>query len=81
MSTGNGQRATGNGEKGRRRPMLLELMLAVWAFSLPIDPFRARAHFPLWPRRPVHSLPAPRRAPLAEHGWEARVLCNLTSVE
>ena len=57
--------------------MLLELMLAVWAFSLPLDPFRVR--LPFWPRRPTRALvAAPRRAPLAEHGWERRVLCNLT---
>ena len=57
--------------------MLLELMLAVWAFSLPLDPFRVR--LPFWPTRPA--LAAPRRARLAEHDWEAHVLCNLTSVE
>ena len=61
--------------------MLLKLVLVVWAFSLPIDPFRARARLPLWPRRSAHSLDAPRRAPLAEHDREARVLRNLTSVE
>jgi len=59
--------------------MFLELLLAVWAFSLPLDPFRAR--LPLWPRQPARALAAPRRARLAEHDWEARVLCNLTSAE
>ena len=59
--------------------MLLELMLAVWAFSLPLDLFRVR--LPFWPGRPARALEAPRRARLAEHDWEARVLCNLTSVE
>jgi hypothetical protein len=57
--------------------MLLELMLAVWAFSLPVDLFRVR--LPLWPRRPA--LEAPRRARLAEHDWEEHVLYNLTNAE
>ena len=57
--------------------MLLELMLAVWAFSLPMDLFCVR--LPFWPGRPA--LAAPRRARLAEHDWEERVLCNLTSSE
>lgn len=36
---------------------------------------------PLAPQRLVR-LPRPqRRAPLAEHGWESRVLCNLTKSE
>ena len=59
--------------------MLLELMLAVWAFSLPVDLLRER--LPFWPRWPVRSLPASRRARLAEHDWEAHVLRNLTSAE
>ena len=61
--------------------MLLELVLAVWAFSLPLDPFRVR--LPFWPGRPARAwaLAAPRRARLAEHDWEAHVLCNLTSAE
>lgn len=60
--------------------MLLELVLAVWAFSLPLDLFRAR--LPLWPVRPARALAAaPRRARLAEHDWEAHVLCNLTDSE
>ena len=59
--------------------MLLELVLVVWAFSLPMDLFRVR--LPLWPGRPARALPAARRAPLAEHDWEARVLRNLTSSE
>lgn len=59
--------------------MFLELMLAVWAFSLPLNLFRVR--LPPWPRQPARALPAPRRARLAEHDWEARVLCNLTSAE
>ena len=57
--------------------MLLELMLAVWAFSLPVDLIRER--LPFWPRWPVRSLPASRRARLAEHDWEERVLFNLTN--
>jgi hypothetical protein len=62
------------------RAMLLELVLAVWAFSLPLDLLRAR--LPFWPGQPARALAAaPRRAPLAEHDWEARVLRNLTSSE
>ena len=58
--------------------MLLELALVVMAFSLPLDLFRAR--FSWWPAMPGRPLVAPpqRRAPLAEHGWEDRVLFNLT---
>jgi hypothetical protein len=59
--------------------MFLELVLAVWAFSLPMDFFRVR--LPFWPGRPARALAAPRRAPLAEHDWEWRVLRNLTSSE
>ena len=59
--------------------MFLELVLAVWAFSLPLDLLRER--LPFWPRWPVRSLPAARRARLAEHDWEERVLFNLTCDE
>ncbi len=61
--------------------MLLELMLLVCAFSLPLDPFRVR--LPFWPTRPRRPLvaPPPRRAPLAEHAWEEHVLYNLTASE
>ena len=64
--------------------MLLELALFVWAFSLPLDLFRAR--FSWWPgTAPARQLVAPppsrRRAPLAEHAWEDRVLRNLTQSE
>ena len=59
--------------------MLLELVLAVWAFSLPMDLFRVR--LPFWPGRPAPALAAPRRARLAEHDWEEHVLYNLTSAE
>ena len=59
--------------------MLLELVLAVWAFSLPVDLFRVR--LPFWSGRLARALAAPRRAPLAEHDWEAHVLRNLTSSE
>ena len=63
--------------------MLLELALFVMAFSLPLDLFRAR--FRWWPgMAPApRRLAAPlrRRAPLAEHGWEDRVLYNLTQSE
>jgi hypothetical protein len=58
--------------------MLLELALAVLAFSLPMDLFRAR--LPFWPARQRPS-PPPRRAPLAEHAWEEHVLHNLTASE
>lgn len=54
--------------------MFLELMLLVYAFSLPLDLFRAR--IPFWPKRQLP--PPPRRAPLAEHAWEEQVLANLT---
>ena len=65
---------------GRVSAMLLELMLAVYAFSLPLDLFRMR--FPFWPgRQASQALPAPRRARLAEHDWERHVLVNLTSSE
>lgn len=60
--------------------MLLELVLVVWAFSMPMDLFRVRLRL-WWPGRPARALAAPRRAPLAEHDWEAHVLRNLTSVE
>lgn len=54
--------------------MLLELMLLVYTFSLPLNLFRAR--LPFWPQRQLQ--PPPRRAPLAEHAWEEHVLANLT---
>ena len=64
----------------RARAMLLELMLVVYAFSLPLDVFRQ--HFPFWPARQApRALPAPRRARLAEHDWERHVLVNLTRSE
>jgi hypothetical protein len=56
-------------------------MLALFAlgFSLPLDPWRAH---PLALRPPLRprggAFPPLRRAPLAEHGWEERVLRNLT---
>lgn len=59
--------------------MFLELVLAVWAFSMPLDLLRER--LPFLPRWPVRSLPAARRARLAEHDWEDRVLFNLTRDE
>tara|TARA_B100000963_G_scaffold115872_1_gene100937 strand:+ start:65 stop:256 length:192 start_codon:yes stop_codon:yes gene_type:complete len=63
--------------------MLLELMLLVYAFSLPLDLFRVR--LPFWPARPRRLLAPPRpgrrRAPLAEHAWEEHVLYNLTASE
>ena len=62
--------------------MLLELMLLVYTFSLPLDLFRVR--LPFWPTRPRQRLALarpPRRAPLAEHAWEEHVLYNLTASE
>jgi len=52
-------------------------MLALFAlgFSLPLDHWSA--HGRELPRPRVRALP-PRRAPLAEHAWEERVLRNLT---
>lgn len=59
---------------------MLALAAALLAFSLPLDPWRAQ---PCPPPRPKELIqrPARRRAPLAEHGWEQRVLCNLTRSE
>ena len=54
--------------------MLLELVLLMYAFNLPLDLFRARV--PFWPQRQLQ--PPARRAPLAEHAWEDQVLANLT---
>lgn len=52
-------------------------MLALFAlgFSLPLDHWSA--HGRELPRPRVNA-PPPRRAPLAEHAWEERVLRNLT---
>jgi hypothetical protein len=56
-------------------------MLALFAlgFSLPLDPWRSHplAMRPLLRPR-EGAFPPLRRAPLAEHGWEERVLRNLT---
>ena len=59
--------------------MLVLAAAAITALALPLDPGWWRAlprPSPLAPPRPR----PPRRAPLAEHGWESRVLCNLTNV-
>lgn len=55
---------------------------ALLGLALPLDPgWRALPRpSPLAPPRPRLPRP-PRRAPLAEHGWESRVLCNLTNSE
>ena len=58
---------------------------ALLGLALPLEPgWRALPRpSPLAPPRPRFTprLPRPpRRAPLAEHGWESRVLCNLTNV-
>ena len=55
---------------------MLALAAALLAFSLPLDHWRAQ---PRPAPRPKEL--ARRRAPLAEHGWEQRVLRNLTRSE
>ena len=52
-------------------------MLALFAlgFSLPLDHWSAHGRELPTART---QRPPPRRAPLAEHGWEERVLRNLT---
>lgn len=52
---------------------MLPLVAALLGFSLPLDHWRAHPRPPPTPKEF-----AKRRAPLAEHGWEQRVLCNLT---
>ena len=60
---------------------MLPLLAAFLAFGLPLDPWRAA---PPPSRRTAPGFPPlkrARRAPLAEHGWEAHVLRNLTTAE
>ena len=58
---------------------MLALVLSLFWFSLPLDPWRAQ---PLPPPRPWRLLKQlVRRAPLAEHAWESHVLRNLTKSE
>ena len=54
-------------------------MLALFAlgFSLPLDHWSAHGRELPRPRGSTQP-PLPRRAPLAEHAWEERVLRNLT---
>ena len=54
---------------------MLALAVAFLGYGLPLHPWRAHAR--VSPPRTSKSL-SNRRAPLAEHGWERRVLCNLT---
>lgn len=56
---------------------MFALAIALLGFSLPLYNWRSN------PLPPLPTLPTPkrfttRRAPLAEHGWESHVLCNLT---
>ena len=57
---------------------MLALVAALLAFSLPLDYCSAHGR-----ELPVSRTQRPirRRAPLAEHGWERRVLRNLTRSE
>lgn len=56
---------------------MLALAAAFLGYGLPLDPWRAhaRGYATSW-RAPKRI--SSRRAPLAEHGWERRVLRNLT---
>jgi hypothetical protein len=48
-------------------------------FSLPLDHWSAHGReLPTAPRPRGNAPSPPRRAPLAEHAWEERVLRNLT---
>lgn len=58
--------------------VLVTAVTALLGLTLPLDPWRAE---PPLPRSPLQRLKRVRRAPLAEHGWESRVLCNLTKSE
>ena len=57
---------------------LLACLLAAPSLALRLPGARRwRRHVHLFARR----TPPPRRAPLAEHDWETKVLANLTSVD
>ena len=58
---------------------MLALAAALLAFSLPLD--HCNAHGRELPVSRAQKRPVHRRAPLAEHGWERRVLRNLTRSE
>jgi hypothetical protein len=60
---------------------MLPLLAAFLAFGLPLHPWRAAPPPPSRRTAPLPHLKRARRAPLAEHGWEARVLRNLTTAE
>jgi len=57
---------------------MLAFVATLLAFSLPLDYWSVHGR-----ELPVRRTqrPAPRRAPLAEHGWEQRILRNLTRSE
>ena len=55
-------------------------VVALLGLALPLDPQR-REDPPSLHNTPLQRLKRVRRAPLAEHGWESRVLCNLTKSE
>lgn len=54
---------------------MFALAIALLGFSLPLDNWRSNPRPPL----PTPKRFTTRRAPLAEHGWESHILCNLTS--
>tara|TARA_X000001036_G_C20500309_1_gene733585 strand:- start:65 stop:244 length:180 start_codon:yes stop_codon:yes gene_type:complete len=56
---------------------MLALVATLLGFSLPLDHWSAR-HGRELPVSRTQQRPMRRRAPLAEHGWEQRVLRNLT---
>jgi len=58
---------------------MLALVVTFFGYSLPLDPKRAQPSMPPAPGRVIKRMH--RRAPLAEHGWEERVLRNLTQSE
>jgi hypothetical protein len=58
---------------------MLALAAAFFAFSVPLD--YCSAHGRELPVSRAQRQPVRRRAPLAEHAWEQRVLCNLTRSE
>ena len=58
---------------------MLALVATLLGFSLPLD--HCSTHSRELPTARTQRPPVRRRAPLAEHGWERRVLRNLTRVE
>lgn len=55
---------------------MLALAIAFLGYGLPLNHWSAHGRELSTARTPKQR--AERRAPLAEHGWEQRVLCNLT---